>query len=315
MRFVETSGKTVDEAITAALLELGLPSEDVEIEVLQESSKGVLGIFGAKEARIRATAKVKSVEEELFENTYEQGKKKAEEPVKKPEAVKETVKPSVKEPVKEQAKKAEKAAEPAKSEKPYVMDTLVEERLAAAKARKEARAAEEAKPKEPIAFTEETTAAKEAAVAFLLPVLEKMGVENASIQGVMEEEDVLCLNIEGKELGVIIGKRGNTLDSLQYITALVANKNIEGHVKIKLDAENYRAKRRESLEKLAVNLARKVKKTGHKVSLEPMNPYERRIIHATLQDFNGVETHSEGEEPFRKVIISPVARSGRRNSR
>ena len=128
----------------------------------------------------------------------------------------------------------------------------------------------------------------------------------AQISGKMEEEDVLLLDIAGEGLGVIIGKRGQTLDSLQYLTALVANKKTEGHIKIKLDAENYREKRRQTLEKLAVNLAKKVRKTNHRVALEPMNPYERRIIHSVLQSFNGVETHSEGEEPFRKVIISPV---------
>ena len=182
------------------------------------------------------------------------------------------------------------------------MDTLVEDRLAAARAK-----AEEAnKPKEPVSYSEDAKIAEAAATEFLMPVLAKMGIEEASIEGSMEEEDVLCLNIKGKELGVIIGKRGNTLDSLQYLTALVANKKTEGHIKIKLDAENYRAKRKETLEKLAVNLAKKAKKTNRRVSLEPMNPYERRIIHSVLQDFNGVETHSEGEEPFRKVVITPV---------
>ena len=147
--------------------------------------------------------------------------------------------------------------------------------------------------------------AEEAAIAFLLPVLKEMGIE-AKIEGSMEEEDVLKLDIQGEGLGVIIGKRGNTLDSLQYLTALVANKKTEGHVKIKLDAENYREKRKQTLEKLAINLAKKVRKTNRRVALEPMNPYERRIIHSVLQSFNGVETHSEGEEPFRKVVISPV---------
>ena len=247
MRYVETSGKTVDDAITAALLELGLPSEQVDIEILQESSKGVLGIFGAKEARIRATAKAVPVEEELFSE-------KAEEPVK------------------EEAKPVQQ--EKAQQETPYVMDTLVEDRL-------------------------------EAAIEFLIPVLKKMGVE-AEIVGEMEEADVLKLDIQGKGLGVIIGKRGNTLDSLQYLTALIANKKTQEHIKIKLDAENYREKRKQTLEKLAINLAKKVRKTNRRVALEPMNPYERRIIHSVLQSFDGVETHSEGEEPFRKVVISPV---------
>ena len=273
MRYVETSGKTVDDAITAALLELGLPSEQVDIEILQESSKGVLGIFGAKEARIRATAKAVPVEEELFSE-------KAEEPVK------------------EEAKPVQQ--EKAQQETPYVVDTLVEDRLAAARAKAQAEAA-----KEPVEYSEDAKIAQEAAIEFLIPVLKKMGVE-AEIVGEMEEADVLKLDIQGKGLGVIIGKRGNTLDSLQYLTALIANKKTQEHIKIKLDAENYREKRKQTLEKLAINLAKKVRKTNRRVALEPMNPYERRIIHSVLQSFDGVETHSEGEEPFRKVVISPV---------
>ena len=277
MRYVETSGKTVDDAITAALLELGLPSEQVDIEILQESSKGVLGIFGAKEARIRATAKAVPVEEELFSEKVE-------------------------EPVKEEVKPVQQ--EKTQQETPYVMDTLVEDRLAAARAKAEAQAQAEA-AKEPVEYSEDAKIAQEAAIEFLIPVLKKMGVE-AEIVGEMEEADVLKLDIQGKGLGVIIGKRGNTLDSLQYLTALIANKKTQEHIKIKLDAENYREKRKQTLEKLAINLAKKVRKTNRRVALEPMNPYERRIIHSVLQSFDGVETHSEGEEPFRKVVISPV---------
>ena len=270
MRYVETSGKTVDDAITAALLELGLPSEQVDIEILQESSKGVLGIFGAKEARIRATAKAVPVEEELFSEKVE-------------------------EPVKEEVK-------PVQQEASYVMDTLVEDRLAAARAKAEAQAQAEA-AKEPVEYSEDAKIAQEAAIEFLIPVLKKMGVE-AEIVGEMEEADVLKLDIQGQGLGVIIGKRGNTLDSLQYLTALIANKKTQEHIKIKLDAENYREKRKQTLEKLAINLAKKVRKTNRRVALEPMNPYERRIIHSALQSDPYVMTHSEGEEPFRKVVIT-----------
>ena len=291
MKYVETSGTTVDDASTAALLQLGLPSEQVDIEIIQEGSKGVLGIFGAKDAIVRATAKGVSLEEELFsDHKPEKEEKPAESAAKKPEVKK--VSP-------------EKVPEKKKEEPAYVMDTLVEDRLAQARAAKEAELAKKEEPKEPIAYSEDAKVAEEAAIAFLLPVLKEMGIE-AKIDGSMEEEDVLKLDIQGEGLGVIIGKRGNTLDSLQYLTALVANKKTEGHVKIKLDAENYREKRKQTLEKLAINLAKKVRKTNRRVALEPMNPYERRIIHSVLQSFNGVETHSEGEEPFRKVVISPV---------
>ncbi len=298
MKYVETSGKTVDDAITAALLQLGLPSEQVDIEIIQEGSKGVLGIFGAKDAIVRATAKGVSLEEELFS---EHKSAQEEKPVKKQAEAEKA--PKAEEPVKNPV--PESVPEKKKEEPVYVMDTLVEDRLAQARAAKEAKNTEVQEPKEPIAYSEDAKIAEEAAIAFLLPVLKEMGIE-AKIQGMMEEEDVLKLDIQGEGLGVIIGKRGNTLDSLQYLTALVANKKTEGHIKIKLDAENYREKRKQTLEKLAINLAKKVRKTNRRVALEPMNPYERRIIHSVLQSFNGVETHSEGEEPFRKVVISPV---------
>lgn len=289
MKYVETSGKTVDEAITSALLQLGLPSEQVEIEVLQESSKGVLGIFGAKEAKIRATAKNASAEEEILsEISAEQTQ-------------------TEKEPVHEESRQEPSKSVPEESktmQTEYVADTLVEDRLAAARAR-QCEGGDEEEPKKPIEYSEDAKTAQQAAIDFLMPVLKEMGI-SAQITGQMEEEDVLRLDIAGEGLGVIIGKRGNTLDSLQYLTALVANKKTENHIKIKLDAENYREKRKQTLEKLAVNLAKKVRKTNRRVALEPMNPYERRIIHSVLQSFNGVETHSEGEEPFRKVIISPV---------
>ena len=116
------------------------------------------------------------------------------------------------------------------------------------------------------------------------------------------------VSIDGEGMGVIIGKRGATLDSLQYLATLVVNKGRVDHVRLKLDTEGYRARRQETLEKLAINLAKKVKRTGHRVVLEPMNPYERRIIHSVLQADRGVETHSDGEEPYRKVIISPKRR-------
>ena len=279
MKYVETSGKTVDDAITAALLQLGLPSEQVDIEIIQEGSKGVLGIFGAKDAIVRATAKGVSLEEELFsDHKPEKEEKPAESAPKKPDEKKASV------------------PEQKNEEPTYVIDTLVEDRLAQARAAKEAEMAKKEEPKEPIAYNEDAKVAEETAIAFLLPVLKEMGIE-AKIEGSMEEEDVLKLDIQGEGLGVIIGKRGNTLDSLQYLTALVANKKT---------AENDREKRRQTLEKLAINLAKKVRKTNRRVALEPMNPYERRIIHSVLQSFNGVETHSEGEEPFRKVVISPV---------
>ena len=120
------------------------------------------------------------------------------------------------------------------------------------------------------------------------------------------DDDVLAIDFEGEDMGILIGKRGQTLDSLQYLTSLVVNRVTAQFVRVKLDTEDYRRRRKETLENLANNIARKVRKTGHPVSLEPMNPYERRIIHSYLQNNRYVETYSEGTEPYRHVVISPI---------
>ena len=120
----------------------------------------------------------------------------------------------------------------------------------------------------------------------------------------IDEDGTLCIDMEGENMGILIGKRGQTLDSLQYLTNRVANKMQDGYVRVKLDTENYRQRRKETLENLAKNIAQKVKRTRKPVSLEPMNPYERRIIHSALQADRYVSTHSEGEEPYRRVVVT-----------
>ena len=137
-----------------------------------------------------------------------------------------------------------------------------------------------------------------------------MGIE-AVVTTAFSKEGILEAEISGDTMGVIIGKRGNTLDSLQYLATLAVNKGRNDHVHIKLDTEGYRKRRQATLESLALSIAKKVKKSGRKVTLEPMNPYERRIIHSALQHESGVETYSDGEEPYRKVIIAPI-RNNRR---
>lgn len=149
-------------------------------------------------------------------------------------------------------------------------------------------------------ITEETKAACE---KFLSDVLKTMGMEVEVISKV-DEEGALSIEMQGENMGILIGKRGQTLDSLQYLTNRVANKMQEGYVRVKLDTENYRSRRKETLENLARNIAYKVKRTKRAVSLEPMNPYERRIIHSALQGDKYVSTHSEGEEPYRRVVVT-----------
>ena len=161
---------------------------------------------------------------------------------------------------------------------------------------------------EGVAETEEKLAevepqTKEACEKFLTDVLKTMGME-VTLTSEIDEDGSLSINMEGDNMGILIGKRGQTLDSLQYLTNRVANKMQDGYVRVKLDTENYRLRRKETLENLAKNIAHKVKRTKRSVSLEPMNPYERRIIHSALQADKYVSTHSEGEEPYRRVVVT-----------
>ncbi|MDO4740503.1 MAG: RNA-binding cell elongation regulator Jag/EloR, partial [Eubacteriales bacterium] len=144
--------------------------------------------------------------------------------------------------------------------------------------------------------------AAQLAAEFLKNTTTMMGVE-VTIE-LSEDEDALHVRMSGDTLGVLIGRRGETLDALQYLTSLYVNKGREGYIRVSLDSENYRAKREEALRKLALRMAQRARKTGHRVVLEPMNPYERRILHSALQSNPYVQTHSEGEDPYRRVIIT-----------
>ena len=145
---------------------------------------------------------------------------------------------------------------------------------------------------------------EEMSIAFLKDVLHAMDIPAVVEAEYNEEEELLDINLIGDDMGILIGKRGQTLDSLQYLVSLVVNKNTNGYIRVKVDTENYRSRRKATLENLARNIAAKVKRTRRPVSLEPMNPYERRIIHSALQNDKYVTTHSEGEEPYRKVVVT-----------
>ena len=344
MNSVVVSAKTLDEAITNALLQLGASSDQVNIEVLEEGSKGFMGLFG-KSFKVRAT--LKDGEEPVVE---------ASEPisnVKVTTAAEEAVKEeTVEEPAKEESAPMQPIEAVTVTGEKVVIDDTIEKRLREANSAREAKGGnreerregrregrrddrrdrrrddrrdrrenreerfenheEEAQAKpvfeapvyEIPADAEEVQAKVK---AFLTELLGAMGIQVA-IETRFSAEGIMEVSIDGEGMGVIIGKRGATLDSLQYLATLVVNKGRADHVRLKLDTEGYRARRQETLEKLAINLAKKVKRTGHRVVLEPMNPYERRIIHSVLQADRAVETHSDGEEPYRKVIISPKRR-------
>ena len=204
MDMITVTAKTVDEAVTKALIELETTSDKLEYEVVEKGSAGFLGI-GAKPAIIRAKKK----------------------------------------------------------------ETL-----------------------------------EDRAIDFLSQVFDAMNLDVKIAAAFNEEECEMNIDLSGEDMGILIGKRGQTLDSLQYLANRVANKHQDGYVRVKLDTENYRARREETLKHLAKNIAHKVKRNRRPVALEPMNPYERRIIHSALQSDPYVMTHSEGEEPFRKVVIT-----------
>ena len=204
MEFVEFRGKTVDDAITNALVSLGTTSDQIEYEVIEKGSNGILG-FGSKDAVIKVAKK--STPEEVVKD-------------------------------------------------------------------------------------------------FLTEVFDKMNLEVEIITKFDEIEGVIDIELKGPEMGVLIGKRGQTLDSLQYLTNLAVNRKSDNYLRVKIDTEDYRRRRKETLENLAKNMAYKVKRTKRPVSLEAMNPYERRIIHSALQNDKYVVTHSEGEEPYRHVVIT-----------
>ena len=193
------------------------------------------------------------------------------------------------------AKKEAPKKEAPKKEMPKKEEVKVEEVV------EETVVAEVPEKEEKLAEVESQT--KEACEKFLKDVLKTMGME-VVLTTEIDEDGALSINMEGDNMGILIGKRGQTLDSLQYLTNRVANKMQDGYVRVKLDTENYRQRRKETLENLAKNIAHKVKRTKKAVSLEPMNPYERRIIHSALQSDRYVSTHSEGEEPYRRVVVT-----------
>ena len=189
--------------------------------------------------------------------------------------------------------------------KPCVIKAAVKEENQVQEEKSSVQEAPEKKQEsKPATVTKDAAAYEAEAKKFLKDVFEAMKLEVAVVTSYNAEEKCLDIDLSGDDMGMLIGKRGATLDSLQYLVSLVVNKNSEDYIRVKVDTENYRERRKETLENLAKNIAYKVKRTKRSVSLEPMNPYERRIIHSALQNDKYVYTHSEGEDPFRRVVVS-----------
>lgn len=264
MNYVIKTGKSVDEAVREALKELNISREKAEIEILDEGQKGFLGLIGSKDATVKVWPREDETKSILNEIFNEEI-----ETEKSQEAVHEDVELEI--------------------ENNEVSTEEVQEVIDVEEGTK--------------SIEEENEEILDAAREFISKILDTFDLEN-SVE--MELKDnVLTININGDEnrLGILIGKRGVTLDSIQYILNLIVNKKSSRYIRVNLDSSGYREKRKETLINLAKKMANKVTKTGRSVKLEPMNSYERKIIHTALQDYEGVLTHSEGKDPFRKVVI------------
>jgi len=279
MDYIEISAKTVDDAITKACIEIGTSSDNLDIKVISEGSSGFLG-FGSKPAIIKACKKPEEVPES-----------KVDEKAMKPEKVQKEVKKDFKKEQKKDFKEQKKEKKDFKEKREF---------------KEHRESAREIKREQEIVIRSEAEIdeIKQVVGNFLKDIFAAMDIP-AEIT--IEYDNVngnLNVDFAGDDMGILIGKRGQTLDSLQYITGLVVNKDREGYIRVKLDTENYRNRRKDTLENLARNIAYRVRKTRKSVSLEPMNPYERRIIHSSLQGNKYVETYSEGNEPYRHVVIT-----------
>ena len=302
MEEITVSAKTLDDAITEALIQLGVTSDQLEYDVIEKGNAGFLGI-GRKQAVIKARRKVE--------------KKVNDEPVIDfSDAVKGVMKDSKSDNYhKHNNRDNKKKKDNRKKENYHKNNKNVTASEKTEKVKEETVKTEKKekndKPHKPVQERKEIELAKVEDITvktceeFLTNVMKAMDME-VEIKTSIDEEGALCIEMNGDNMGILIGKRGQTLDSLQYLTNRVANKAQDGYVRVKLDTEDYRRRRKETLENLAKNIAHKVKRTRRSVSLEPMNPYERRIIHSALQGDRSVTTHSEGEEPYRRVVVTLV---------
>ena len=335
MEYIEITEKTVDDAITTACQRLSVTSNRLDYIIVQKEKSGFLGI-GAKPAIIKARVKdgaaqailedvigkaEKKVQKDLAAKTAKKKEETAAAPASGTEQ-KAPVKPEKEAKAeKKEAEKAEKSEKKElkdkekenkktnkknkkKSSAPKKSEAAAEPAQAAPQSEEKAAPAPRKKAVIPQLTDEKIAEVKKAAHDFLVGVFATMDMDVEITEDYQKETGILTVNMEGDDMGVLIGKRGQTLDSLQYLVSLVVNKDVEGYIHVKADTENYRERRKKTLENLAKNIAFKVKRTRQPVALEPMNPYERRIIHSALQNEKYITTYSEGEEPYRKVVVA-----------
>ncbi len=302
-----TSGNTIDLAIESALNQLGLDRDSVSVLVLQQAKPGFLG-FGKQPAKVQVTYEapdpvVVPEKPKSALGSASRSKPKAAAPVKKPEAPKA-------EAVKTEAPKQEKKAEPAKQEKKAEKKVEKTEKKVEKKAEKSERKQEKkAEPKAPAApksfAPAEPGSVEEKIERFIKGLLERMN-SDAVPHAWKADENTYKVELVGEDLGYLIGHRGDTLDAIQHLANYAINRDVEGHIRINVDAESYREKREESLRRYARKKAQQVLKARRRTTLEPMNAYERHVIHATLQEMDNITTYSTGTEPNRRVVVEYV---------
>ena len=287
---IVATGKTIDAAVEAALAQLGLERENVSVQVLQQAKAGFLG-FGAQPAKVQVTYEApdepKPAAPKSALGSASRSKPKINNPAPAPKA-----EPKVE--AKKEAPKAEpKKEQPRAERKP--------------KQPKPERKTETPKaPKEPKVYAPaEAGSVEEKIEVFIKGLLENMG-SNAVPHAVKQEENSYHVELVGDDLGYLIGRRGDTLDAIQHLANYSINRSVDGYIRINVDAEEYRAKREDSLRKYARKKAQQVLKNRRRTTLEPMNAYERHLIHSALQDMDNITTHSTGTEPNRRVVIEYV---------
>ena len=296
---IVTTGATIDIAIESALTQLGLDRDSVSVMVLQQAKPGFLG-FGKQLAKVQVTYEapdpvVVPEKPKSALGSASRSKPKAKPPVQKPE-------------VKPEAPKAEKKAEAPKVEKPKAPKTEKKAEKAVEKTEKKVEKAEkkaEKKAEPKVYVAAEAGSVEEKIETFLKGLLEHMD-SKAVPHAWKENDNTYKVDLVGDDLGYLIGRRGDTLDAIQHLANYTVNREVEGHIRINVDAEEYRQKREDSLRRYARKKAQQVLKARRRTTLEPMNAYERHVIHASLQDMENITTHSTGTEPNRRVVIEYV---------
>ena len=302
---IVTTGKTIDLAIDAALAQLGLERDSVSVQVLAQAKPGFLG-FGAQPAKVQVTYEVPDPKPEpKVEAPKAEAPKSALSSASrskpKPSMVK--LEAAAKEAPKQEAPKAEA---PKPEEKPQAPKAAKEPRKEKPQQPKQEKPRKEAVPQEPKVYAPAAPGSVEEKIeVFLKGLLEHMGSQ-AVPHAWKEEEDTYMVELTGEDLGYLIGRRGDTLDALQHLCNYSINRGVDGHIRINVDAESYREKREDSLRRYARKKAQQVLKAHRRTTLEPMNAYERHVIHATLQDMEKITTYSVGTEPNRRVVIEYV---------